>query len=95
MSLWDSVRRGASRAAAEAERQATIAKLSMEVNSTKGKIKDKLEEMGKVALDLYRQGTIDHASLEPIVVDIGNLESRVKELEDQIAAQKATPSSNP
>ncbi len=94
MSLWDSVRRGASRAAAEAERQATIAKLSMEVNSTKGKIKDKLEEMGKISLDLYRQGTIDHASLEPIVMDIGSLEARIKELEDQIAAQKTGPSSS-
>lgn len=94
MSLWDSVRRGASRAAAEAEKQATIAKLSMEVNSTKGKVKDKLEEMGQVALDLYRQGTIDHASLEPIVLEIGNLEARIKELEDQIAAQKAAPAGN-
>ncbi len=94
MSLWDSVRRGASRAAAEAERQATIAKLSMEVNSTKGKIKDKLEEMGKISLDLYRQGTIDHASLEPIVMEISNLESRIKELEDQITAQKTAPPSS-
>lgn len=89
MSLWDNMRKGVNRAAAEAERQAAIAKLSMEVNSTKGKVKDKLEEMGKSALTLYREGTIDHASLEGIVVEIGKLESHIKELEDQIAAQKS------
>lgn len=91
MSLWDNMRKGVNRAAAEAERQAAIAKLSMEVNGTKGKIKDKLEEMGTTALALYREGTIDHASLEAIVVEITNLESHVKDLEDQIATQKAAP----
>lgn len=89
MSLWDNMRKGVNRAAAEAEKQAAIAKLSMEVNSTKGKVKDKLEEMGKSALALYREGTIDHASLEGIVVEIGKLESHIKELEDQIASQKS------
>lgn len=92
MSLWDSVRRGASRAAQEAEKQATIAKLSMEVNNTKGKIRDQLEAMGKAALELYKEGTIDHANLEPIVVEITKLEAHVKEVEDQIASLKATPS---
>jgi ABC-type phosphate transport system auxiliary subunit len=94
MSLWDSVRRGASRAAAEAEKQATIAKLAMEVNTTKGKINEQLEEMGKTALGLYRDGTIDHATLEPIVVEITKLEAHVKELEDQIAAAKASAPGN-
>ena len=89
MSLWDNMRKGVNRAAAEAERQAAIAKLSMEINSTKGKVKDKLEEMGKAALGLYREGVIDHASLKGVVVEMDKLEAHIKELEDQVAAQKA------
>ncbi|MGH2461737.1 MAG: hypothetical protein ACRDIY_23025 [Chloroflexota bacterium] len=90
MSLWDNMRKGVNRAAAEAEKQAAIAKLSMEVSSTKGKVKDRLEEMGKAALGLYREGTIDHGSLEGIVVEIDKLEAHLKEIEDQIAAQKSS-----
>ena len=88
--LWDQVKRGANRAAAEAERQATIAKLGLEVNQIKGKIKDQLEGMGKTSLDLYRAGTIDHGSLEPFVVEIDKLERHVNEVEDQIASIKAS-----
>lgn len=92
MTFWDKMRTGVNRAAAEAEKQATIAKLAMEVNSTKGKIKEKLEELGQTALGLYREGTIDHASLEGIVVEISKLESHVKETEDQIASLKGSSS---
>lgn len=93
--LWDSVKKGAGRAAAEAEKQATITKLAVEVSQTKGKMKDKLEEMGKTSLDLYRAGTIDHPSLEGCVVEIDALERHVKDLEDQIAKVKAaSPSDN-
>lgn len=92
--LWDSVKRGASRAAAEAEKQAAVAKLSVEISQTNGKIQGKLEEMGKASLSLYREGTIDHAELEPIVVEISNLEDRVKELEKQIASLKETQTSD-
>lgn len=89
--LWDSVKRGASRAAAEAEKQAAVAKLSVEISQANGKIRDKLEEMGKASLSLYREGTIDHATLEPFVVEISNLEGRVKEIEKQIASIRETP----
>lgn len=90
MSLWNNMRKGVNRVAGEAEKQASIAKLSMEVNTTKGKIKDKLEEMGQTTLNLYREGAVDHASLEGVVGEIGKLEARVKELEEQIAAQKGS-----
>jgi|GEM_PF-3869403 len=87
--FWDQAKKAAGRAAAEAEKQATVAKLSMEVNQTNGKIKDRLAEMGKTTLQLYRDGTIDHGSLETFVVEIDNLERHVKELEEQITQTKA------
>jgi len=90
MSLWDSVKRTANKAAAEAEKTAAIARLSMEVKTTRGEIKDKLEELGHTALGLYREGTIDHGSLESVVLEIGKLEAKVTDLEGQIAAQKAS-----
>jgi len=88
VSFWDQMKRGVNRAAQEAERQAAIARLSMEINQNKGQIKDKLEELGKAALDLYREGIIDHASLEAPVVEIGKLEDKIGEIEGQIAALK-------
>lgn len=93
MSLWDQMRRGVNRAAQEAEKQATIARLSMEINQTKGQVKDKLEEVGKITLGLYREGVIDHASLEAPVVEIGKLEAHISDLEGQIAALKSAPPS--
>lgn len=89
--FWDSAKKAASKAAAEAEKQATIAKLNVEVNQTNGKIKDKLADMGKSALQLYRDGAIDHADLEPFVVEIDNLERHLKEVESQISEAKAAP----
>jgi hypothetical protein len=87
--FWDQAKKAASRAAAEAEKQATVAKLNVEVNQTNGKIKDKLADVGKMALQLYRNGAIDHAELEPFVVEVDNLERHVKELENQIAEAKS------
>jgi|SwirhisoilCB1_FD_contig_31_17637938_length_537_multi_5_in_0_out_0_2 hypothetical protein len=87
--FWDQARKAASRAAAEAEKQATVAKLNVEVSQTNAKIKDKLADMGKTALQLYRDGAIDHAELEPFVVEVDNLERHVKDLENQIDEAKA------
>ncbi|MBX6772649.1 MAG: hypothetical protein IRY83_13040 [Chloroflexi bacterium] len=89
MSLWDTVRQKAGKAAAEAERQAKIARLTVEISRTRGKITERLEEMGQVALELYRQGTIEHARLEPLAAEISKLEEHIKALEDEIAAQRS------
>ena len=87
--FWDQAKKATSRAAAEAQKQATVTKLGVEVNQTKGKIKDKLAEMGQATLQLYRDGVVNHASIEPFVVEIDNLERHVKDLESQIAEAKA------
>ncbi|HEX5414729.1 MAG TPA: hypothetical protein VFZ25_03625 [Chloroflexota bacterium] len=87
--FWDQAKKAASRVGAEAEKQATVAKLNVEINQTHGRIKDKLADMGQAALQLYRNGTIDHADLEPFAVEIDNLERHVKELETQIAEARA------
>ena len=86
MAFWEQLKRGVSRAADEAEKQATIARLNLEIKGVKGNIREKLEDLGQVALELYRKGNIDHPDLEKLVVEIGNLESRVEEIEKQIAA---------
>ena len=89
--FWDQAKKAASRAAAEAEKQATVAKLNVEVSQANSKIKDKLADMGKTALQLYRDGVIDHAELEPFVVEIDNLERHVRDVESQIAESNAEP----
>lgn len=85
MALWDKVKRGVERAADEAEKQAAIARLNLEMKGVKGDINNRLENLGQIALDLYRKGDIDHPDLEKLVVEITELEAKVGELEKQIA----------
>jgi len=85
MALWDKLKRGVEIAADEAEKQATIARYSLELNGVRGQIRNKVESLGQVALDLYRKGAIDHPDMEALVVEISDLEARVAEIEKQIA----------
>jgi hypothetical protein len=100
MSLWDKVRSGASRATEEvtsrateaanrateaAQKQATTARLGMQIDDTKSEIRRKTADMGRLALDLVRQGDVMHGALLRASQEIGTLEAQVKDYEEQIA----------
>jgi hypothetical protein len=85
MSLWQKVQRGVSNAAAEAEKQATIAKLTLDANGVKGSISKKNEELGILAAQLVKQGEISHASLQTLIEEIASMEGHLHELENRIA----------
>ncbi len=89
MSFFQKVRQGVSSAATEAERQATIARLSLDVNGTKGAIRKKQEELGTLVLQLVREGELTHPAFHDAVEEITGLERRVAEVEAHIAEIRA------
>jgi uncharacterized protein YoxC len=93
MSLWDKVQRGVGRAAEEAEKQASIAKLGLDINGTNGEIRRKTTELGEQVLKLARGGELKHDTIDPLIADVDRLEARVAELEKQLAEIRTAPAS--
>jgi hypothetical protein len=93
MGIWDKVQRGVGRAAEEAEKQAAIAKLGLDINATNGEIRRKTTEIGEEVLKLGRSGDLKHETVDPLVAEVDRLEARVAELEKQLAETRAAPAS--
>ncbi len=93
MGIWDKVQRGVGRAAEEAEKQATIAKLGLDINATNGEIRRKKAELGEEVLKLARSGEFKHEAIDPLVAEVDRLEARVADLEKQLAETRAAPAS--
>ncbi len=91
MGIWDKVQRGVGRAAEEAEKQAALAKLSIDVNATNGDIRKKTAEIGEEVLKLARSGDLKHDAIGPLVAEVDRLEAKVAELEKQLAEIRAAP----
>ena len=91
MGIWDKVQRGVGRAAEEAEKQAALAKLSLDINSTNGDIRKKTAELGEVVLKLARRGDLKHEAIGPIVAEVDRLAARVADLEKQLAEARTAP----
>ncbi len=91
MGIWDKVQRGVGRAAEEAEKQAAIAKLGLDINATNGEIRRKTTELGEQVLKLARSGDIKNETVVPLVAEVDRLETRVAELEKQLADTRAAP----
>jgi hypothetical protein len=85
MSFWKQVRQGVSSAASEAERQATIGRLSLEVNGIKGNVRKKHEELGEIALKLVRAGELSHPELATVIEEISQLEKQASDVEAHLA----------
>lgn len=92
MTFWDRVQRGVGQAAKEAQKQATIAKLNLDITGVKGDIRKKVEATGDVTLKLYRDGELTHAAIAGLVEEISALEGRIQELEKQIAQVRSSGS---
>jgi hypothetical protein len=91
VSFWQKVQRGVSSAASEAEKQATIAKLMLEVNGAKGSISKKHEELGILASKLVKQEEISHPALQSAIEEISSMENHVRDLEGRIAEVRGQP----
>jgi hypothetical protein len=91
MGIWDKVQRSVGRAAEEAEKQAALAKLSLDINATNGDIRRKTAEIGEEVLKLTRSGDLKHDALKPLVEEVDRLEARVVELEKQQADIRTAP----
>jgi peptidoglycan hydrolase CwlO-like protein len=91
MGIWDKVQRGVGRAAEEAEKQAALAKLGLDINATNGDIRKKTAELGERVLKLARSGDLEHAVIGPLVAEIDSLEAKVAELEKQLTETRAAP----
>ena len=103
MTFWNKVQSGVSRAAAEAqsgmtraaaeaEKQTRIARLNMQMHEVEGAIRRHQQELGEAALKLIRDGKLSDPSLDGAVKSIGEEETRLAELKDQLAeAQSSAP----
>jgi cell division septum initiation protein DivIVA len=94
MTFWEQAREQAKRlfvrAEAESEKLARLARLNFELSSMRAKVERKTTELGTVTRKLVQEGDIVHADLSAVIAEIEALETRVKELEQQIAETKAT-----
>jgi hypothetical protein len=85
VSFWNKVQAGVSRAAAEAEKQARITRINLQIGEVQGAIKRKHEELGDVALELARAGKLEDPRVGPIVEAIGTEEARLAQFREQLA----------
>jgi chromosome segregation ATPase len=93
MGIWDKVQRGVGRAAEEAEKQAALAKLGLDINATNGEIRRRTAELGEEVLKLARSGELKHDTIDPLVAEVDRLEARVADLEKQLADTRSAPAS--
>jgi chromosome segregation ATPase len=93
MGIWDKVQRGVGRAAEEAEKQAALAKLGLDINATNGEIRRRTAEVGEEVLKLARSGELKHDTIDPLVAEVDRLEARVVDLEKQLADTRSAPAS--
>ena len=89
MSFWNQVKTGLGKAASEAEKQATLAKLNIQANDARVEVKRKVAELGEAALTLVRSGELNNPTLAAIFEQIKEAEAKVKSVEDEIAETKA------
>ena len=89
MSFWNQVKTGLGKAASEAEKQTTLAKLNIQHNDARVEVKRKVAELGESALTLVRSGELTHPTLTAIYEQIKEAEAKVKGIEEEIAQTKA------
>ena len=92
MSFWDKMRTGASKAADVAQKQATATRLGMQIDDTKTEIRRKTAAMGKLALELVRNGELTQPALRNLAQEIATLETQIVDLQAQVAAARGSSS---
>ena len=90
MSIWDKMRAGAGRAAAEAQKQATATRLGMQIDDHKTEIRRKTAELGRLALELVQKGEVADPTLQGVAKEIAALEAQISELQAQVTAVKGS-----
>jgi hypothetical protein len=88
MSFWDKVKSGVSKAASEAEKQTTIAKLNIQLGDERTELRKKVIQLGEAALEQCRDGSLQNAALLAIYEEIKGQEAKIAEVESQIANAK-------
>jgi hypothetical protein len=95
MTFWNKVQHGVSRAAAEAEKQARTARINMQIGDVESTIREKMQLLGQTAFELIRAGQLAEPSLDSIVQEIGQQETRLAELRSELAEVQAAPAPTP
>ena len=89
MTFWNKVQSGVSRAAAEAEKQARITRLNLQIGEAQNAVRHKEQELGAAALKLARAGKLSDPTIDPIVQSIEDQEKRLTELREQLAEMQS------
>ena len=92
MSFLDKAKQAAKKAGAEAQKQANVAKLNLELKNVRDDMRAKLTSMGELALKLVRDDKLKAQSFNALVKDVEGLEKRISEIEGQITEVKAQSS---
>jgi hypothetical protein len=92
MSFLDKAKQAAKKAGAEAQKQANVAKLTLELKNVRDDMRAKLTSMGELALKLVRDDKLKAQSFNALVKDVEGLEKRIGEIEGHIAEVKAQSS---
>lgn len=85
----DKAKKAAKEAGGEAQKQATIAKLTLELKGVRDDMKSQLATLGEQTLKLIREDKIKQEALDPAVAEIKRLEERISEVEGKISDVKA------
>lgn len=97
MTFWNKVQQGVKTAAAEAEKQARIARLGLQINEVDSNVRQKTKDLGDAALKLIREGglKLNEPELDAVVAEITQLEARLSELRAEQAEIQAGPPAAP
>jgi hypothetical protein len=90
MAFWKSVQEGVTRAAAEAEKQARITRLNLQLGEAQRVLRNKQLELAHVALELARDQKLSDPAMDPIIEAITEQETRLADLRDQLAELSPT-----
>lgn len=89
MKLWGSVRQQAGKLAFEADKLVRIRREEGTLNEVHAQITAQCTELGKAVLGLYYSGAVSHPQIAGFAEQVGQLQARVAQLEQSIAAIRA------
>ncbi len=95
MTFWNKVQQGVGRAAAEAEKQARIARLNMQIGDAESGLKQLKADLGGAALELVRADKLNEPSLTTFVEQIGAQEKKISDLRAELAEIQTGPTTPP
>ncbi|MCC7493005.1 MAG: zinc ribbon domain-containing protein [Fimbriimonadaceae bacterium] len=89
MEVWDDLRRGARAVVDEGRRLGEVARLKAQLALLEGRRQDRLADLGRAAMELQAQGTLQHEGLTAASSAVAAVDTELAALQAELAALTA------